>query len=153
MARVSGGTLDLEEDDYGLLMTALLDTGDPFSMSVVSRVERGDLNQMSFAASITEEEWEKPPKDSKETLYLRTIKSVELYDVSAVNFGQWDTTDIAKRSVAAGKKSLDDWLARREAEKVAKHNYRAARDRLARSVRRRRLAQIGERMNNNGTGA
>ena len=49
LARTSSGTLELEEDDYGLFVKAELDPSNPTVAEVASAMKRGDLNEMSFA--------------------------------------------------------------------------------------------------------
>jgi phage head maturation protease len=67
-------------------------------------MERGDIDQMSFAFSMREgvETWdmtEEPP--------LRTINKVdELYDVSVVTRGAYPTTEVAVRSMEQHRDEL-----------------------------------------------
>ena len=49
LARTSSGTLELEEDQYGLFVRAELDPTNPTVAEVASAMKRGDLNEMSFA--------------------------------------------------------------------------------------------------------
>ena len=48
LASTQAGTLRLREDDHGLAVVASLDMRSPYAMSVVSAVERGDMDEMSF---------------------------------------------------------------------------------------------------------
>jgi hypothetical protein len=59
-------------------------------------MERGDLNQMSFAFTVIDEEW----IEKKGELPIRIIKEVDpLYDVSIVTFPAYPTTDAKVRDI------------------------------------------------------
>ncbi len=94
LARTKSGTLKLTEDDHGLSIEAELDLSDPDVQSIVPKMERGDLNEMSFAFTPTVEEWD----DSGDTA-LRTIKEAKLYDVAIVTYPAYGDTDIGLRSL------------------------------------------------------
>ncbi len=87
-ARSSNGSLQLKEDDKGLHYRAeLLDT--QAGRDLYSMVQRGDLNESSFAFTIAEEEWQDD---------LRTIRSVgSLFDVSVTTFGAYPQTSAEAR--------------------------------------------------------
>lgn len=96
MARTRSGTLQLEEDDKGLLMRATLDPSDPDVQRIHSKMERGDLDKMSFAFYPEVEEW-----DDTRDVPLRTIKRASLHDVSAVTTPAYEGTEIGLRSLQA----------------------------------------------------
>jgi HK97 family phage prohead protease len=87
------GTLELEEDDVGLHPVATLDTRIGAARDIQVAVERGDLDEMSFAFRIDKYRW------SPDYSELR-IDEIILHrgDVSVVNFGANPTTSIAQRS-------------------------------------------------------
>ena len=82
LARSSGGTLDLREDDTGLHVEARLNPDHPEVAYVRSAIERRDLNAMSFAFRILDEQggW-------NEDFTARNITQVDLNggDVALVN--------------------------------------------------------------------
>jgi len=88
-ARSSNGSLQLTEDEQGLHYRAeLLDT--QAGRDLYAMVQRGDLNESSFAFTIAEEDWEDD---------LRTIRSVgNLYDVSVTTFGAYSQTSAEARN-------------------------------------------------------
>jgi len=89
LARTASGTLKLKEDPVGLLTDAdVADTQTGRDLRVL--VDRGDLNQMSFAFRVLEDEWDVDDEDN----LIRTITKVwELFDVSAVTYPAYpDTT-------------------------------------------------------------
>lgn len=79
LARTRSGTMRLEQDDYGLLVDAALDPGSPLVAGLRSAMERGDLDQMSFAFEVTRQSWN---GDRSE----RRISEVKLFDVSIVTY-------------------------------------------------------------------
>jgi hypothetical protein len=94
LGRQSAKTLEVSEDDKGLFTRIKIpetQAGKDFKISA----SRGDVNQMSMAFTIAEEEWtkEKGEKDK------RTIRKMEMmYDVSPVTFPASPSTEIALRS-------------------------------------------------------
>lgn len=99
LARTRAGTLDLTEDDHGLLMRAELDPSDPDVARIVPKMQRGDLDKMSFAFFPEVQEW-----DDTGDLPVRTIQKASLYDVSIVTTPQYDGTDIGLRSLQEHRK-------------------------------------------------
>lgn len=86
LARTKSGTLKLAEvasgDPTGLHSEARLDPKSPHVKALRSAVERGDVDEMSFAFRVTRQEW-------SEDYDRRWINEVNLQngDVSAVNYG------------------------------------------------------------------
>lgn len=82
LARTKPGTLQLSEDGIGLLSEARLDPRNSQVMALRSAVERGDIDEMSFAFRVTRQEWD-------EDYTRRFINEVSIHhgDVSPVNFG------------------------------------------------------------------
>jgi HK97 family phage prohead protease len=91
LARTKSGTLTLAEDDRGLRVDANLDAASPLVQTVRSAMERGDLDEMSFAFSATRQEW-------NEDYTVRTIREVRLYDVSLVTYPANPATSVKLRS-------------------------------------------------------
>jgi HK97 family phage prohead protease len=85
LARTKSGTMTLEADDVGLLVDADLDPTSPIVAGLRSAMERGDMDQMSFAFEVTRQTWS--PDYSQ-----RTITEVKLYDVSVVTYPANDQT-------------------------------------------------------------
>lgn len=103
LGRNTSGTLKMSEDERGLKVS--IDPPDTqFARDLGVSIERGDINQMSFAFQVLEEEW---IRGEKKDLDLRKIKKVRLYDVSPVTFPAYDSTDIAVRSHELWRKEID----------------------------------------------
>lgn len=80
LARTRSGTLQLESDDIGLYCCApSLDPRSPTVQSLISAMNRGDMDEMSFAFKVIEQDWN---DDYSE----RQISEVRLFDVSVVTY-------------------------------------------------------------------
>lgn len=123
LARTRSNTLVLREDDRGLYMETELDPEDPDVRAIVPKMQRGDLDKMSFAFIAEREEW-----DERGDIPHRTIVQASLRDVSIVTSPAYEGTDI-------GLRSLDAY---REAHRPVNQNLR--RQRLLRAVWRDRTA-------------
>lgn len=96
LGRNKSGTLTMNEDDTGLAVEINPPDTQLVRDMVLTPMERGDLNQMSFAFIVTDEEWE----EKKGEIPVRTIKEVDpLYDVSVVTFPAYPTTDAKVRDI------------------------------------------------------
>ena len=127
LARSKGGegTLTLSSDDVGLKVRAELDPANPTVQELRSAMGRGDLDQMSFAFKIPKgenrQEW-------SSDYSLRTIREVQLFDVSVVTYPANPATVAKLRSDEAPveeatlevvpTRSLD--VARAQAERLLK---------------------------------
>lgn len=82
LARTKSGTMRLAEDSTGLHVEADLDPANGQVRDIRSAMERGDLDEMSFAFRVTAQEWS--PDWTQ-----RDITEVDLNkgDVSIVNYG------------------------------------------------------------------
>ena len=103
LARTRSGTLKLSEDDHGLLIEADLNMTDPDVLSIVPKMQRGDLDKMSFAFLPTVQEW-----DDSGDIPKRTIKEAQLFDVSIVTTPAYNGTDIGLRSLDAHRKAKSE---------------------------------------------
>lgn len=125
LARTRSGTLKLSEDERGLRMETTLDASDPDVRAIVPKMRRGDLDKMSFAFRATVQEW-----DDTQNPPLRTIRAVELLDVSIVTTPAYAGTEI-------GLRSLEGHRAARN------HSSAARRVRMKMNLRTRKLAREG----------
>ncbi len=81
LARTRSRTLELTSDDIGLHATTPtgLDMKSPLVQSIASAMERGDLDEMSFAFQVLRQEW-------NEDYTERRILEVKLFDVAVVTY-------------------------------------------------------------------
>jgi HK97 family phage prohead protease len=96
LARTKSGTLQLESDDIGLKVRATLDPANPAAAEVRSAMERGDVDQMSFAFKVLRDSWDAGYDN-------RTISEVKLFDVSLVTDPANPATVVKLRSDDAPK--------------------------------------------------
>lgn len=104
LARTKNGTLKLHEDERGLAMDAELpDT--QYARDLIKLIDRGDVNQQSFGFRVLPEGQTWRMEDS---VLVRTITNVELFDVSPVTYPAYPQTDVSMRSLAEEwRKKLD----------------------------------------------
>ena len=96
LGRTTSGTLELAEDRHGLKIT--IDPPDTqFARDLVKSIDRGDVDQMSFAFVATEEAW----TERKDETDLRELIDVDLYDVSPVTYPAYEGTSVGLRSAEA----------------------------------------------------
>ena len=122
LGRTTNGTLRLSEDDVGLRVE--IDPPDTqVGRDAVASIERGDINQMSFAFRVRAGGQEFMEQDNE---VIRALKDVELFEVSPVTFPAYPDTSIALRELrnARTEKGVGYWRAARarmlEAQAVRK---------------------------------
>jgi len=79
LARTKSKTLDLISDTDGLRCGSALDASSPLVQSLASAMNRGDMDEMSFAFQVIRQEW-------NADYTLRRILEVKLFDVSVVTY-------------------------------------------------------------------
>ncbi len=92
LASRSNGTLDLEEDDTGLLVVIRPNLETTWGRNAIASVSRGDVTKMSFRFS--------PITVSRETIdgqQVDVVKEVRLYEVSPVAEPWYDGTSAIAR--------------------------------------------------------
>lgn len=87
LARTKSGTLKLSADNHGLRVWASLDPDDPDVKALVPKMNRGDMDEMSFAFRVNDQDW-----DHSYTRRTINTLSLEKGDVSVVNYGMNPTT-------------------------------------------------------------
>lgn len=92
LARTRNHSLQLNVDDIGLKIRAsLIDT--TTNQDIFKMVKAGLLDKMSFAFTISDEEWDYDTD-------TRTIKGIDkLYDVAIVDVPFYDSTEVYARSL------------------------------------------------------
>lgn len=95
LGRNRAGTLELSEDATGL--EVIIDPPDAqFARDLLVSIERGDISQMSFGFRTLLDEWE-----FQGGVAVRTLREVQLFDVSPVTFPAYPQTDVAARAMNA----------------------------------------------------
>jgi HK97 family phage prohead protease len=103
LARTKNGTLRLKEDETGLYMDAdLPDT--QAARDLYTLVERGDVDQMSFAFRVIRQKWNEGRTE-------RTLTELSLADgdVSVVTYPAYPTTTVeAREHIAAARQAIKE---------------------------------------------
>ena len=101
-ARISNGTLQLEEDDHGLKVTADLG-GTEIGRQLYEEIDGGYTNKMSFGFTVAGDKKTRTKDADGHITVLRTITKIgKLFDVSAVSLPANDATEISSRSIGDG---------------------------------------------------
>lgn len=87
LGRTKSGTLALKEDNKGLNFKVDL-PNTSVARDLAESMARGDINQCSFGFFVTEEAWDYSVEPA-----LRTIKEVELFEISVVSIPAYDDTE------------------------------------------------------------
>jgi HK97 family phage prohead protease len=91
--------MQLEVDKDGMGIRVNLDTeNNTEARNLYSAIKRGDISGMSFMFTVDDEEWEDLQSDHP-TRHIRKIGRV--YEVSAVTFPAYESTEISARDKAA----------------------------------------------------
>jgi HK97 family phage prohead protease len=94
LGRTKNNTLKLSEDSIGLRFD--LEINDTtFGKDTYKLIKRGDISGVSFGFRVKDEEWKRLDKDT----VLRTIKDVELFEISPVTFPAYRDTEVYARSI------------------------------------------------------
>jgi HK97 family phage prohead protease len=93
LARTRSGTLELSEDNTGLWTRATLDPADPDVAQIVPKLQRGDIDQMSFAFRVVRQEW-----NEDYTERFLTELSLANGDVSVVTYPANPNTSVSLRA-------------------------------------------------------
>lgn len=82
LARTKSGTMRLAEDTRGLHVEAKLDPANPQVQALRSAMDRKDIDEMSFAFRVTDDQW-------SSDYMSRSVTGADIHkgDVSAVNYG------------------------------------------------------------------
>lgn len=112
LGRTKAGTLRLSQDDNGLKIECdMPDT--TYARDLMTSLDRGDIDQMSFGFYVVEEKWfdDKGKQTAAWMGTKRQIVDVNLFDVSAVTYPAYPATSVEARSkfnFPEGKPDLRD---------------------------------------------
>jgi HK97 family phage prohead protease len=114
MGRTAAGTLELREDNRGLHVFARVDKTIGWVNDLRTSMQRGDVDQMSFAFTVREggDDWAVTEDES----VIRTLMpdgAEQLFDVSVVTYPAYKATEVSMRSVledAVARGRLPGWV-------------------------------------------
>ena len=101
LARTKSKTLTLSADPHLRALAPGLDPSNPTVQEIRSALGRGDIDQMSVGFRVKDQDW-------NEDYTERTIREVELFDVSIVTYPASPTTSALIRSIDEFLDSLTD---------------------------------------------
>lgn len=136
LGRNKAGTLAMREDAAGLYVE-ITPPDTQAARDLVTSMQRGDVNQMSFAFTVAKEDqaWTRDGTGP----WLRTIKKVSrLYDVSVVTYPAYPQTSAAARALE------DVQRAESEAEKALREAQEEAKRQAA--IRERQILRAEHRV-------
>lgn len=94
LGRTKAGTLELRQDDKGLL-TTITPPDTQLARDLMENVRVGNIDQMSFGFLIRKQVW---TEGDSESLDLREIEDVDLFDVSVVTYPAYEETEVSLRN-------------------------------------------------------
>lgn len=99
LGRNKSGTLALSEDEHGLKID-ITPPDAQWARDLMTSIERGDVDQMSFGFRTISDRWE-----MIDEVEVRTLVKVKLFDVSAVAFPAYPDTEVGLRSLEEYRKT------------------------------------------------
>lgn len=108
LARTSSGTLVLEIDKKGLKYTVEDMPDTTVGNDTLISIKRGDINQSSFAFTVSDEKWSEEKVDGKWIYTREILKFDKIYDVSPVTYPAYEDTTVAVRSFENFKKEREE---------------------------------------------
>lgn len=119
LGRTKNGTLRAWEDDHGLAFE-LEPPDTQLGRDALTSIERGDVDQMSFGfRSLPDgDEWK---IDEDDTL-IRTLKRVDLMEISPVTWPAYPATSVGVRSALPNFETLPEWVQRALTQQPVDHN-------------------------------
>jgi len=98
LGRTLAGTLTLKEDSKGLFFRCEPpDTS--YARDLMACIERGDVDQCSFAFSVEAENWQYSKNAEGDREALRELTDLNLYDVSPVTYPAYEGTSVGARAM------------------------------------------------------
>lgn len=93
LGRTKAGTLALAEDAHGLRVE-INPPDTQAGRDALESIRRGDVDQMSFGFDVLEDTWDQ----DESGMIIRTLRKVQLYEVSPVVFPAYPQTSISART-------------------------------------------------------
>jgi len=113
LGRNRAGTLSLEEDGKGLKVT-IKPPDTRWAKDLLVSVKRGDISQMSFGFVCEKDSW-----SYDDSIDVRELHKVKLFDVSLVTYPAYPATECDVRSIVASRKAEREKLLDEQRQKQA----------------------------------
>jgi HK97 family phage prohead protease len=113
LARTKSKTLQLSEDQRGLAFTANLNSDDPDVKALLPKIQRGDVDSMSFGFRCLQDNWR-----TENGQDIRELHAVDLHngDISAVCTPAYDAANVSMRSLDEVRQSHKEYRRKIDAE-------------------------------------
>ncbi len=107
LGRTKSGTLTLREDETGLHVE-IEPPDTSWARDAIASIERGDVDQMSFAFRTEKQEWDESDPEN----VIRTLVQLDLNDgdVSPVTYPAYPQTDVSAREFRSAEDIYNDYL-------------------------------------------
>ena len=103
LGRTKNKTLTLEQDERGLKFRCALDPNQQSHRDLHASIKRGDMDECSFAFTVGKDGQDWQEKKGNDDWYAaRTLKDVDLVDVSAVTYPAYGSTSVQARCFPDG---------------------------------------------------
>jgi HK97 family phage prohead protease len=105
LGRTKNGTLSLSQDERGLKFRCVLNAESGAHRDLYAAIKRGDMDECSFAFTVPEggQDWQDVDDPEEQDMYaIRTLKDVNLMDVSAVTYPAYNNTSVGARAFPDG---------------------------------------------------
>jgi hypothetical protein len=100
LGSTKNGTLKLTTDEHGLKFRCIINPKDAEAVATHARIERGDINECSFAFTVNKDGQQWQEMNGNEDFFaMRTLTDVNLLDVSAVTYPAYGGTSVGARSL------------------------------------------------------
>jgi len=141
LGRTKNGTLSLSTDWRGLKFRCLLNPNSQAHRDLHALIGNGTMDECSFAFTVPEngDSWDEATDENGLRYQRRTLRDVNLLDVSAVTYPAYNATSVAARSVSDYSDNSADWLAQKK-KWLSQVNEQISRDEWASNLLNRIMA-------------
>jgi uncharacterized protein len=126
LGRTKSGTLVLSDSPEGLRFTVQLDRTNTDHVNTYAAIKRGDMDQCSFAFTVPAggDTWDDSDGSDPKVMAIRTLRDVDLMDVSAVTYPAYEGTSVgarAAKTAATKSKRFGSHITVEAADGLRKH--------------------------------
>ena len=124
LGRTKNSTLTLKEDERGLMFRVQLDPNQQAHRDLHAAIARKDISECSFAFTVPDggQEWT-TKRGTDDWMAARTLKDVNLMDVSAVTYPAYEGTGVMARGEEVIPAEIRSAIAAKQAEKRDDDSY------------------------------
>ncbi len=111
LGRTKNGTLQVSTDERGLKFRCALDKNSALARDVYAAVKRGDVDECSFMFTVPDggDQWEESVDERGNKFMRRTLRNIDLMEVSSVSFPAYPSTNVGARSADYVALSTEAW--------------------------------------------